>query len=77
MTGFVVRESFFIAVVKAYSIAAPGSKKGMISLVITPDKDYNQMVTNKVKLIKAGKSLDEIVVYDVAKVKDELYNNGV
>ena len=46
-------------------------KKGMISYVITPDKDYNQMVTNKVKLIKAGKSLDEIVITDVAKVKDE------
>ena len=46
-------------------------KKGMISYVITPDKDYNQMVTNKVKLIKAGKSLDEIVIYDVSKVKEE------
>jgi DNA polymerase I len=46
-------------------------KKGMISFVITPDKDYNQMVTDKVKLIKAGKSLDEIVIYDVAKVKEE------
>jgi DNA polymerase-1 len=46
-------------------------KKGMISFVITPDKDYNQMVTDKVKLIKAGKSLDEIIIYDVAKVKEE------
>ena len=46
-------------------------KKGMISYVITPDKDYNQMVTNKVKLIKAGKSLDEIVIYDVTRVKEE------
>jgi DNA polymerase-1 len=46
-------------------------KKGMVSFVITPDKDYNQMVTDKVKLIKAGKSLDEIVIYDVAKVKEE------
>ncbi len=46
-------------------------KKGMISYVITPDKDYNQMVTGKVKLIKAGKSLDDIIIYDVAKVKEE------
>ena len=46
-------------------------KKGMISYVITPDKDYNQMVTDKVKLIKAGKSLDEIIIYDVTKVKKE------
>ena len=46
-------------------------KKGMISYVITPDKDYNQMVTDKVKIIKAGKSIDEIVIIDVAKVKEE------
>ena len=46
-------------------------KKGMISYVITPDKDYNQMVTDKVKIIKPGKSVDEIVIIDVAKVKEE------
>jgi len=47
-------------------------KAGMISYVITPDKDYNQLVTDKVKIVKGGKSIDEIVIYDVAKVKDEL-----
>ncbi len=46
-------------------------KAGMISYVITPDKDYNQIVTDKVKIIKGGKSIDEIVIYDVAKVKEE------
>lgn len=47
-------------------------KAGMISYVITPDKDYNQLITDKVKIVKAGKSIDEIIIYDVAKVKDEL-----
>ncbi len=46
-------------------------KAGMISYVITPDKDYNQMVTDKVKIIKGGKSIDEIVIYDIAKIKEE------
>jgi DNA polymerase-1 len=46
-------------------------KKGMLSYVITPDKDYNQMVTDKVKIIKPGKGVDEIIIIDVAKVKEE------
>lgn len=46
-------------------------KKGLESFVITPDKDYNQLVTDKVKIIRPGKTTDEIVTYDVKKVKDE------
>ncbi|MHB1689014.1 MAG: DNA polymerase I [Ignavibacteriaceae bacterium] len=45
--------------------------KGLESFVITPDKDFNQMVTDKVKVIKPGKTTDENVVYDVAKVREE------
>ncbi len=44
---------------------------GLESYVITPDKDFNQMVTDKVKVIKPGKTTDENVVYDVARVKEE------
>lgn len=44
-------------------------KAGMISFVITPDKDYNQLVTDKVSIIKGGKNTDEIIITDVAKVK--------
>ena len=44
---------------------------GFESYVITPDKDFNQMVTDKVKVIKPGKTTDENVVYDVARVKEE------
>jgi len=45
--------------------------KGFESYVITPDKDYNQLVTDKVKIIRPGKTTDEIIIYDVKKVKDE------
>ena len=44
---------------------------GLESYVITPDKDFNQLVTNKVKLIRPGKTAEEIVTYDVTKVKEE------
>ena len=46
-------------------------KKGLESFVITPDKDYNQLVTENVKIIRPGKTTDEIIIYDVKKVKDE------
>jgi len=46
-------------------------KAGMLSFVITPDKDYNQLVTDKVSIVKGGKSTDEIIIFDVAKVKEE------
>lgn len=46
-------------------------KIGLESFVITPDKDYNQMVTDKVKIIKPGKTAEDNVVYDVAKIREE------
>ncbi len=47
------------------------SERGFESYVFTPDKDFNQVVSDKVKVVKPGKSTDEIVIYDVKKVKDE------
>ena len=46
-------------------------EQGFESFVITPDKDFNQLVTDKVKIVRPGKSTEEIVFYDVQKVKDE------
>ncbi len=46
-------------------------EKGLESFVITPDKDFNQLVTDKVKIVRPGKSTEEIVFYDVQKVRDE------
>ena len=46
-------------------------EKGLDSYVITPDKDYNQMITEKVKIVRPGKKTDEIIIYDVEKVREE------
>ncbi|HEY6906352.1 MAG TPA: 5'-3' exonuclease H3TH domain-containing protein, partial [Ignavibacteriaceae bacterium] len=45
--------------------------KGLESFVITPDKDFNQLVTDNIKIVRPGKSTEEIVFYDVNKVKTE------
>ena len=43
--------------------------EGMEAYAITPDKDFIQLINDKVKVIKPGRSTDEIVVIDSAKVK--------
>jgi len=47
------------------------SKAGFICYAITPDKDFIQLVSNNVKLIKPGKTTDEIVIIDEDKVREE------
>src|ERR1035437_621258 len=44
---------------------------GFESFVITPDKDFNQLITGNVKIVRQGKTTDEIVIFDTAKVKEE------
>jgi len=52
--------------------ACKAEKLGLETFIITPDKDFNQLITDKVKVIKpGGKVSDEIVVYDTVKVKEE------
>ncbi|MCZ6702364.1 MAG: DNA polymerase I [Ignavibacteria bacterium] len=46
--------------------------KGLISYAITPDKDYFQLVTDKVTVVRPGRATDDPVEYDVKKVKEEL-----
>ena len=45
-------------------------KKGMESFAITPDKDYMQLVTERVKIARPGRGNDDVTIYDVAKVKE-------
>ena len=53
--------------------ACKAEAEGLETFIITPDKDFNQLITDKVKVIKpGGKASDETVVYDTAKVKEEL-----
>jgi DNA polymerase I len=47
-------------------------KRGLDSFAVTPDKDYFQLVTDKVKVIRPGKSTNEAIIYDKQKVLDEL-----
>jgi DNA polymerase-1 len=47
-------------------------KLGLLSFAITPDKDYFQLITEKTKVIRPGKSTDEVIVYDEQKVITEL-----
>jgi DNA polymerase I len=46
-------------------------KKGMDAYAITPDKDYNQLVSERIKIVKPGKTTDEIVIIDEARIKEE------
>lgn len=41
-------------------------------LAITPDKDYFQLITDKINIVRPGKSTDEVIIYDKQKVLDEL-----
>lgn len=47
-------------------------QNGFLSYAITPDKDYVQLITKNVKVIKPGKSTDEIIIIDEDKVREEL-----
>ncbi len=64
MPGYEADDIIGTAVCKA-------EEEGLESFVITPDKDFNQLVTDNVKIVRPGKSTDEIVFYDVKKVKEE------
>ena len=46
-------------------------KAGFLSYAITPDKDYVQLITENVKIVKPGKSTDEIVIVDEDKVRED------
>ncbi len=46
-------------------------KMGMESYAITPDKDYMQLVTGKVKIARPGRAADEVTIYDIEKVKEK------
>ncbi|HOI30140.1 MAG TPA: DNA polymerase I [Melioribacteraceae bacterium] len=45
---------------------------GLDCYAITPDKDYVQLITPNIKVVKPGKSTDEIIILDEKKVREEL-----
>ncbi|MCH8326144.1 MAG: DNA polymerase I, partial [Bacteroidetes bacterium] len=46
-------------------------KKGLKSYVITPDKDYNQMITKNTFIVRSSKSSNDITIYDENKMLEE------
>ena len=46
-------------------------EKNMISYAVTPDKDYVQLITNKVNLIKTGKASDDLIITDMEKAEED------
>jgi DNA polymerase-1 len=47
-------------------------KQGFDCYAITPDKDYIQLISGNIRVVKPGKSTDEIVILDEEKVKEEM-----
>lgn len=56
----------------AGTLTLQAEKAGMDVLVVTGDKDYMQLVTDKVKLLMPQKSLSDGVVIDETKVKEKM-----
>lgn len=46
-------------------------KLGFNGFAVTPDKDYFQLITDKIKIIRPGKSNDEALLYDTKRFKEE------
>ncbi|MBZ0200398.1 MAG: DNA polymerase I [Ignavibacteriaceae bacterium] len=51
--------------------AKHAEQAGLLTYVVTPDKDFNQMITERVRIVRPGKTTDEIIVWDRKKVLDE------
>jgi len=46
------------------SAARKAEKEGLDCLVITPDKDFNQIISDKIKIARSSKITDEIIIWD-------------
>lgn len=46
-------------------------EKGLKSYVITPDKDYNQMITKNTFIVRSNKSSNDITIYDENKMLED------
>lgn len=46
-------------------------KAGLEAYAITPDKDYVQLITKDIKVVRPGKSTDEIEILDEEKVREK------
>ncbi|MBA4405802.1 DNA polymerase I [bacterium] len=47
-------------------------QQGFDCYAITPDKDYIQLISPNIRVVKPGKSTDEIIILDEDKVREEM-----
>ncbi|MCE1189229.1 MAG: DNA polymerase I [Ignavibacteria bacterium] len=53
------------------TMARLGEAAGMEVFMVTPDKDYVQLITESVKLVKPGKSGEELDIVTTSRARDE------
>ena len=46
------------------SAASKAEKEGLECIVITPDKDFNQLITDKIKIARSSKTADDMIIWD-------------
>ncbi|MCZ7556570.1 MAG: DNA polymerase I [Bacteroidia bacterium] len=53
------------------TLARRGEQEGLECFLVTPDKDYMQLVTEQVKLFRPGKTADSYEIIDIEGVRDK------
>ncbi|MGE5436828.1 MAG: 5'-3' exonuclease H3TH domain-containing protein, partial [Syntrophothermus sp.] len=53
------------------SAVCKAEKAGLDCIIVTPDKDLNQLVTDRVKVVRPGRKSDEVTIYDKEKIRTE------
>ena len=53
------------------TLAKKASREGNMSYLVTPDKDYMQLVEDNILIVKPGKSAEPLSIYNVEKVVEE------
>lgn len=54
----------------AGTLAKMGEKEGLETILVTGDKDYLQLATNKTKVLITRKGISEMEIFDRAKIED-------
>jgi DNA polymerase I len=53
------------------TVAKHAAASGMTAYMITPDKDYVQLVDDNINIVKPGKSTEEIALFDIERVRKD------
>ena len=53
------------------TVAKHAAANGMTAYMVTPDKDYVQLVDENINIVKPGKSAEEIALFDIERVRKD------